>query len=256
MQRKENVEDKVRPFILSIVQKLFGEIGIVSFPIFIAPTKFLCLPFVHDVRLSRVLLLIPMQVEIPREAAPTFPREMSCLPDVSPYDSSSSQNHCTLFSVVLSEVSPSSFCRFYPSFFPSLSQVVHSFLGLLPPALPPPVHTTPFLTVLPSSQPSRFYRHRQQIFLILLFNLTEDAIFFLISTSTISSVDERTKQRRQKRQFPELYIDSIVEKRTNGQAKRERMRQSVNQLLTLARHQGTRFALTILKLIRSSSKHR
>lgn len=38
--------------------------------------------------------------------------------------------------------SPSaSFCRFYPSFFPSLSQVVHSFLGLSP-----LVHTTPFLS--------------------------------------------------------------------------------------------------------------
>lgn len=238
MQRKENIEDKVRPFILSIVQKSFGEIGIVSFPTFIASVKFLCLPFVHDVRLSRVLPLIPMQVEIPREAAPTFPREMSCLPDVSPYDSSS-QNHCTLFSVVLSEVSLSFFCHFYPSFFPSLSQVVHSFLGLLPPVLSPLVHTTPFLIVLSSSQPSRFYRHRQQIFLILLFNLTEDAIFFLISTSTIYRAPTSRRSREGKNDsFQKLYIDSIVEKRTN-EAKRETMRQSINQLLTLARHQGT-----------------
>ncbi|KAL0125023.1 hypothetical protein PUN28_004275 [Cardiocondyla obscurior] len=46
---------------------------------FIVPGKFRCLPFVHDVRLSRALSLIPMQVEIPREAPATFPREMSCL---------------------------------------------------------------------------------------------------------------------------------------------------------------------------------
>lgn len=45
----------------------------------------------------------------------------------------------------------------------------------------------------PSSWPSRFYRRRQQIFLILLFNLAEDAIFFLISTLTIS---EGARSRR------------------------------------------------------------
>lgn len=81
-----------------------------------------------------------------------------------------------------------SFCRFYPSFFLSLSQVVHSFLGLSP-----LVHTTFSLAVLSSSWPSRFYRRRQQIFLILLFNLTEDAIFFLISTLTISRKRRRVK---------------------------------------------------------------
>jgi len=129
-----------------------------------------------------------------------------------------------LFSVVLSGASLFFFYRFYSSFFPSLSQIVHSFLGFS--LFPLPFHTTPFFAVLPSSWPSRFYRRRQQIYLILLFNLTEDAIFFLISTLTISRERWRADgvKRESKSDGSRNFIDSIVEKRRDGRAKRERMR--------------------------------
>jgi hypothetical protein len=107
-----------------------------------------------------------MQVEIPREASPTFPREMS-----HPTTLLLLRNHCTLFSVVLSEDLPflslslslsASFCRFYPTFFLPLSQVVHSFLGLSHP-LPPPSRLV--RTILP------YYSFPRRAILKLAFSL-------------------------------------------------------------------------------------
>lgn len=87
-------------------------------------------------RLSRTLTLIPMQVEIPQRTLPTFPREMSCLPNVSPsrlfffLELLYPFQRCSIQSLPSSLATS---CHFYPSFFPSLSQVVHSFLGPLAP---------------------------------------------------------------------------------------------------------------------------
>lgn len=161
---------------------------------------------IQDVRLSvRAPSLIPMQVEILQKAPTTFPGEMSRLPRVSPHDPFSS----TILARTTVPFQPSSIQSLLLSLPSAPSSLVLSVV----------VPSRPFVFQPPSTSPRSYYPFshsqvslldfivfwRQQIFLILLFNLTKDAIFFLISTLTILRErrwsEERGRERAEGAQF-------------------------------------------------------
>lgn len=213
MQKKnaEGIKLGRLPYQSFSIQKLLGEIGIASFLSFIAPAKFQCLPPVRDVRLSRALSLILMQVEIPWEAPPTFPREMSRLPGV------------TLRLFFLGTIVPFS-ALFYPKPLLPLSVSFSLLLPLLPLFLSAVVPSRPFvsrplaplaLLVLPLS--SSCYLQVGLLAFIVGGSRFSSFYFSISRRMRFSSsfplrqycegapTSRRSEERKQKRQFQKLY---------------------------------------------------
>lgn len=182
---------------------------------------------VHDVRLSRALSLIPMQVEILREALRRLSRE-KCLvsPVSSPYDPSTrlSAGPLYLFNAVSSKASTLFLLLLLPPLSPlsSLSQVVHSFLRLSRRPLP-----TPRRSYYPS-----FRRATLKLAFSLLSSEAADFPHFTFQSHEgcdflphfHSDNIEGASNGERRRKFHN-FVDSIIEKRkTAGTNGKERAR--------------------------------
>lgn len=168
-----------------------------------------------------------MQVEIPREAPPTFPREMS-----HPTTLLLLRNHCTLFSVVLSEDLPLPL---------SVSHSLGLLLPLLPHFLSAAVPSRPFVSrpfaPSPSSLPSRSYL--TTVLLPFLHRAILKLAFSLLS-SEAADFPHFTFQSHEGCDFlPHFHSDNIArERRRADGVRRESKRDSFRTLSTVSPWNG------------------